>query len=164
MKVLNKENSKNIVKNVLSMREELRVEETDKQEDKINLIVSNYTNSSCKYGICIRFRNFPDTESRSETYNLEKYKAYCEKINVIPVLAFVFYDEETNKIYLCILKVEEMETMAETDSNIDIIKEVERGIQFKYGRGYETLESYLNKYKESVDFTVIELNNRTFYS
>ncbi|MBS6733795.1 MAG: hypothetical protein KH275_01115 [Clostridiales bacterium] len=160
MKVLNEENSKQIVKNVLSMREELTIK---KGTGKADFTVLVNENPSQKYDIAVRYRNFPETETPSQVFDMTGFEAECEKNSRIPVLAFVFFDQATNRVYLSISTVKKMKEIAKEDSDTDIIKEVMHGIQIKYGRGHEALESYLNKFKDKIDFTIIERNSKTFY-
>lgn len=160
MKVLNDKNSVEIVKNILSMRGELEIE---KGNEKKQFTVIHRENVSRKYMVEVRYRNFPKTESRSQVFNLKELEDKCAGTDMIPVLAFIFYDTEENKIFLALITAEKMKEMAEEDSASDIIKEVEHGIQFKYGCGKKALESYLNQFKNKIDFTEIQRGGRTFY-
>lgn len=161
MKILGKTNSKALVKYILTSKKDFK---TDKSENnKIDFIVTDKKNPAKKYGIIVRYRNIPDSETRSQVYELTEIKKICINENLIPVIACAIYDEDTNKTYAFLITVEQIENLSQdTDCN-EFLREVMHGLEIKFGINRNTSKDLLNKLKMKVDYTEVQQGTINFY-
>lgn len=165
MKILERTSSKTLIKYVLESKKELKIEES--KIAKIDFIAKNKNMSSCNYGITVRYRNIPCTETRSQVFenkDLQEIKDACASEKLIPVIAFALFDEETNKTYAFLFTISQMEELAKDDTTEKFFKQVMHGLEIKIGtRQTVTNEILLKKLKAHVDYTEIENNGRNFF-
>ena len=161
MKLINNENSRELVKFALNTKGNLNIEKSDIKG--ISYIVSSTENTNKKYGIIIKYRNIPESESRSETFkNLETTKKTCSDYQLIPTIAFVLNDETEQYTYVFLSTVKQLEDLADNKIIEDEISYVEHGIQIKYGINKTTVEEMLNKLKLHLDYIEIRTGTNNF--
>ena len=155
MKVIDNANSKELVRLILNARKDVTVDKT--QIEKLDYIV---TSESEKYGIAVRYRNIPETETCSQVFDdTEELKDVCSEKNLIPTIAFVLYD--TNRIRTYIFTVGQLEELAKRDDIEEVVKKVDHGLQIKYGINKTPTDSLLDKLKMYLDCTELTIDENT---
>lgn len=157
MKVIDNANSKELVRLILNARKDITVDKT--QIKKLDYIV---TSSSEKYGIAVRYRNIPDTETCSQVFDdTEELKDICSENNLIPAIAFVLYD--TKRIRTYIFTVGQLEKLVQRNDaeKKEVIKRVDHGLQIKYGNNTEPVDRLFNKLKMYLDCTELTIDENT---
>lgn len=165
MKVVDNANSKELVRFALQSKGRLSIK---KSEDKsIDFIVSPIEDINKKYGIVIRYRNIPEKETKSNVFDdLDKIKENCAKNNLIPTIAFVLYNKNSDNTkkytYVFLFTIEELENLANSKHLENEISYVDHGIQIKYGTGQEVDTKMLEKLKEHLDYIEITVGEKDF--
>lgn len=164
MKVINKTNSKIFVEYVLKSKGNLEINRNT--NDKLDFIVTN-KDTNKEYGIIVRYRNIPCTETRSQVLDketLSKLGEICdkEKRGLIPTIAFLIFDEEKKTTYVYITTVENLKSLSK-NSDVEALTEVMHGSQIKYGIGLETRDELLNSLKKKLDCTEIINSTINFF-
>lgn len=98
MRVLDEISSKALTRYVLNSRESLITEKTEL--DKLSFVTASKQEPSKRYGIAVRYRNIPVTETRSQVFedsDLSNIEAVCMKNNLIPAISFVLYDDRLSE-------------------------------------------------------------------
>ena len=161
MKIMDELNTKELVKLILNSRKSLSVETTEIK--KLAFIAVSRNDNSLKYGISVKYRNIPESETRSKVFDdLEEIKQICSSNDLIPAIAFVLYDEAEKEAYIYLFTIAQIEALADKDSTKDVIKKVECGIQIKYGINHRTEKSLLDLLNKNIDCTELNTNSIDF--
>ena len=161
MKLINDENSRELVKFALNTKENLNIENSS--INGIHYIVTSPQNIDKKYGIIIRYRNIPESETCSQVFkDLETIKKNCNNSKLIPTIAFVLNDETEKYAYVFLFTVKQLEDLADSEIIKDEISYVEHGIQIKYGINNKTIVEMLDKLKEHLDYIEIKAGGKDF--
>ena len=150
MKVLDKEKSNLLVEFVLRSKEGLSVEKPE--EKRIDFIVRTETET---YAVFTRYRNFPLQETKSRTLQTEEEERIEDICNdkYIPLIAYVFYEEKTEKIYIFLMTLDRMHELA--DSDYEFLNNVLHGVDIKFGIGKEFNDTLFDGLKRQVCTTEI---------
>lgn len=151
-KILNNENSRTIVETILKNREGIEV--IKPQNPEIDYLAKTESET---YAIFVRYRNFPEQETKSRTLEHgeeQKFQALCGD-SYIPTVAFVFWDNELEKIYTFIMTLDQMKTLVCDDNNF--MNMVMHGIDLKIGVGKHISEKLVQQAKGKVDITEIQI-------
>ena len=161
MKVVDNANSRELVRFALQTKENLIIEKS--KIESIDYIVSSTDDNAKKYGIVIRYRNIPDSETRSTVFNdLEKIKENCNNNQLIPTIAFILYDKAEKSAYVFLVTVEKLEELANSKIIEDEISYVDQGIQIKYGINLTTEKKMLDELKAHLDYVEITTGKMDF--
>lgn len=164
MKVINATNSKMLVEYVLKSKGNLEINQNT--NNTLDFIVTNI-NTNKEYGIIVRYRNIPCTETRSQVLDketLDKLEVICntEKKGLIPTIAFLIFDEEKQTTYVYIVTVKNLKSLSK-NSDVEALTEAMHGLQIKYGIGYKTKDELLNSLKMKLDCTEIINSKINFF-
>lgn len=161
MKVVDDVISEEFVRFALQAKGNLNIENSN--INSIGYIVANRKDPDKKYGVVIRYRNIPGSETRSQTFDdLESIKQNCAKNQLIPTIGFVLYDKEEKYGYVFIFTVEQLEHLASSGKIEDEISYVKCGIQIKYGINHKTVKEMLDKLKSNLDYIEITMGEKDF--
>lgn len=164
MKILNAENSRELVKYVLDNKEGISTKLSNIEE--IDFVSTKNNDSAVGYGIKVFYRNIPCAETRSQVWEkitLQNIEEDCKKQNLVPTIAFAVHDEDTKGTYIFIFTVKQMECLSQEEDTKDIFRETEKGLEIKYGVGLLTREDMLEKFKSYVDYTEIRNGRKNFF-
>lgn len=151
---LNKLKSNLLIKFILDCKQGIIIEEA--KDEKIDFIVK--TNSKT-YAIFTRYRNFPlqETKSRTLTTDEEERIGNICKDNVIPVIAYAFFDEGAQKIYVIIMTLNKMQELVNADN--EYLNQVLHGIDIKLGVGKNFKEELFQELKKEICTAELEIGN-----
>lgn len=164
MKILEKTSSRSLVEYILSSKQDFATEKS--VLNKIDFVVTSKSDQSKKYGVAVRYRNIPYSETRSQVFentDIQQIKEICSKEGLVPVIAFALYDEEINKTYAFICTIQQMEELSKDEKTKNALSEVVHGLQIKYGVGHATSQELLYTLKNNVDCTEIQRGKINFY-
>ena len=151
---LDRINSKLLIEFILTCKKGIDIERA--KDKSIDFIVKA---NSKTYAIFTRYRNFPLQETKSRTLEKkveERIENIC-KGNIIPVIAYVFFDEDTTKIYVIIMTLNKMRELVEMDN--EFLNQVLHGMDIKLGIGKSFNRELFQQLKKTVFATEIELKN-----
>ncbi len=152
--LLNKSTSNLLVKFILDCKQGIIVE--DAEDEKIDFVVKA---DSETYAIFTRYRNFPLQETKSRTLRTdeeERIENIC-KDNMIPVIAYTFFDEGMNKIYVMIMTLNKMQELVNADNVY--LNQVLHGMDIKLGVGKMFREELFHELKREVCTAELEIRN-----
>lgn len=156
-KILDKEKSNLLVEFLLNSKEDFVIE---KSADKsIDFIVKS---SEQVYAVFTRYRNFPDTETKSRTLTNEEEKRIenvC-KAKYIPVIAYAFFIKETDKIYVFLMTLDKMRKLTTKDDNA-FLNPVLHGMDIKLGVGNSFERELYNSLNMHVDILEVSISQQS---
>lgn len=162
MKTVDDVNSRELVNLILKDREKLTVIKS--QIQKIDFIATMDEDKSKKYGIVVKYRNIPETETRSQVFeDLDEIEKICENNDLIPTIAFVVYDKESHTVRTYIFTVEHIRKLAGDDILKDEVREVEKGVQIKFGINKRTITEKIVALGNHLDCSELTTNEKNFF-
>lgn len=164
MRILEDVNSKALIQYILTSKKGYKT--TSSGDKKIDFVTAS-DDGTKQYGVAVRYRNIPCSETRSQVFedkDVREIKDACGT-DLIPTIAFAVHDEETKKTYAIIGTIEQMEKLADKEENTrEFFYNVIHGMQIKFGVGRETKNDLLDKLKMNFDYTEIETNQKDFFN
>lgn len=164
MKVLEEVSSKALIQYILTSKKGYKT--TSSGNKKIDFVTTS-DDGTKQYGIAVRYRNIPRSETRSQVFedkDVREIKDACGT-DLIPTIAFAVYDEESEKTYAIIGTIEQMEKLADEEENTrEFFYNVIHGMQIKFGVGHDTQYDLLKKLEAHFDYTEIRTNKIDFLS
>ncbi len=154
MKVIDSIKSRLLVEYVLRSKENIIVEKPE--DSRIDFVITRETE---KYGVFVRYRNFPLSETKSKTLDKEEQERIlhiCGE-DMIPVIAYVFYEMESDKTYVFMMTMDKMEELSMQDNSF--VNQVMKGIDVKLGVGKHFSDELYVGLKNEVASTEISINS-----
>lgn len=104
-----------------------------------DVIASKRADTSVRFAISVKGRNFPPSESKSFNFsqgNIDKTRETAKTFGMIPAVSFVFVDdmENTKKIRIFVATLDDMEEMC-GDPDIGFLNRANDGFSFRYTEG-----------------------------
>ncbi len=153
-KILDEKKSNWLVEFFLRCKGALNVEEAG--EKGIDFIVKTKNET---FAVFTRYRNFPETETKSKTLDREeeeRIKKICAT-KYTPVIAYVFFDKYTERIYLILMTLDKMHQLVSADNKF--LNQVLHGMDIKLGVGKSFSEQLYQELKKQVDTVEISVKN-----
>ena len=124
-----------------------------------DVIASKRSDTSVRYAISVKGRNFPSTESKSFNFtqnNIDKLTETAQTFGMIPAVSFVFVDdmEGDRKIRMFVAKLSDLLLMS-TDEQIQYINSASDGLTIKYTES--RFKHWLSEIKVSEKIAYYEL-------